>query len=141
MKAQDFLRQLKKLDCLITNKLIEKEQWQAMATGISARVGGERVQSSGSQQKMADAVGRYIDLEKEIDRTVDALIDTKKDVISVIEQLSPIEYDLLHKRYVQYMDLLDIADMYDKSISWVTTMHGRGLKHVQDILDSRKDAT
>lgn len=140
MKAQDFLRQLKKIDCLITNKQIEKEQWQAMSMGISARVGGERVQSSGSQQKMADAVGRYIDLEKEIDRTVDTLIDTRKDVISVIEQLIPIEYDILHKRYVQYMELFEIADMYGKSLSWASTVHGRGLKHVQDILDSRKDA-
>lgn len=138
MKAKDFLKQLKKLDCLITNKLIEKEQWKSIATGITASVGGERVQSSGSQQKMADAIARYVDMGAEIDRTIDRFIDAKMDVINVIEQLNPDEYDILHKRYVQYITIDDIAYMYDKSKSWVTTVHGTALKHVQDILDSRK---
>ena len=140
MNAREFLEQLKKLDRLIANKLIEKEQWRSIATGTTAHSDGERVQSSGSQQKMADAVVRYINIEQEIDAVIDQLVDTKKDVISVIEQLKPDEYDVLHKRYVQYMELYEVAEQYeDKSYSWVTTTHGRGIKHVQDILDSRKD--
>ena len=63
MKAKDFLKQLKKLDAMITNKLIEREQWKSIATGSTGVSDGERVQSSGSQQKMADAVARYIDIE------------------------------------------------------------------------------
>ncbi len=139
MKAKEFLGQLKKLDKLIQNKLIEKNQWKMIATGTTAQMGGERVQSSGSQQKMADAVGRYVDIEKDIDKVIDKLIDTKQDVINVIEQLDAAEYDLLHMVYVQYLTLYEVADIYDKSYSWVTTTHGRGLKHVQDILDGRKD--
>lgn len=139
MKAKEFLLQLKKLDVMITNKLIEKEQWKLIASGTTAMVGGERVQSSGSQQKMADAVVRYINIEQEIDMVIDTLVDAKKDVISVIEQLNPTEYDVLHKIYVQYMSLSDVADMYDdKKYSAITTIHGRGIKHVQDILDRRE---
>lgn len=138
MDAKKFLQQLKKLDYMITNKIIEKEQWMTIATGTTAQMGGERVQSSGSQQKMADAVGKYIDMEKEIDRIIDELVDTRQDVINVIETLNATEYDLLHKIYVQYMTLDDVADLYEKSYSWVTTVHGRALKNVQKILDSRK---
>lgn len=138
MNAREFLEQLKKLDRLIANKLIEKEQWRSIATGTTAHSDSERVQSSGSQQKMADAVVRYINIEQELDEVIDKLVDTKKDVISVIEKLKPDEYDILHKRYVQYMELYEVAEQYeDKSYSWVTTVHGRGIKHVQDILDSR----
>jgi len=137
MEAKKFLKQLEKLDLMITNKLAEKQQWKAIATGTTASIGGERVQSSGSQQKMADAVSRYIDIEREIDEQIDKLIDTKQDVISVIEQLKPIEYDILHKIYVQYIKLYEVPDIYGKTYSWATTVHGRALKNVQAILDER----
>lgn len=138
MDAKQFLRQLKKLDKMIENKLAEKARWKAIATGTTAQMGGEKVQSSGSQQKMADAVCRYVDIEKEIDEQIDILIDTRQDVISVIEKLKTTEYDILHKMYVQYMSLYDVADIYNKSYSWATTVHGRALKNVQAILDQRK---
>lgn len=138
MEAKRFLNQLRKLDCMIENKLAERNHWKAISTGTSAQMGGERVQSSGSQQKMADAVGRYIDLEREIDRQIDLLIDEREKVISVIEQLNTVEYDLLHKVYVQYATLYEVASMYQKTYSWATTIHGRALKNVQRILDEQK---
>lgn len=138
MKAKDFLQQLKKLDYMIQNKIYEKEQWKTIAMGTTAQMGSERVQSSGSQQKMADAIGKYVDMEKEIDRIIDALVDTRNDVLSVIERLNVTEYDVLHKRYVQYMSFDEIAAAYDRSTSWSTTIHGRALKKVQKILDARK---
>ncbi len=138
MKAKCFLRQIEKLDRMIKNKVVEQEQWRSIAMGTTAPMGGERVQSSGSKQKMADAVERFVEIEKEINKSIDILVDTKNDVISVIEQLKTIEYDILHKLYVQYMSLYDVADIYDKSYSWVTTIHGRALKNVQRILDQRE---
>ncbi len=139
MKAQCFLKQLKKLDVMISNKIIEKEQWRTIAMGTTTKMGGERVQTSGSQQRMADAVGKYVDMEKEIDRIIDTLVDTRNDVLSVIELLNATEYDIMHKRYVQYMTFDEIAADYDRSTSWATTIHGRALKNVQKILDARKD--
>lgn len=138
MDAKQFLRQLKKIDKMIENKIAEKARWKSIAFGTSAKLDGEKVQSSGSQQKMADAVCRYVDIEKEIDEQIDNLIDTRQDVISVIEKLNITEYDLLHKIYVQYMSLQDVADIYENSYSWATTVHGRALKNVQAILDQRK---
>ena len=138
-KARDFLKQLKKLNKMIENKSIEREQWKSIATGTTAQMGGERVQSSGSQQKMADAVDRYIDIEKEIDKAIDQLIDTRKDIISVIEQLDATEYDIAHKVYVQFFTLQDVAYMYDKSYNWAKTINGRALKNVQRILDARRN--
>lgn len=137
MKAKDYLQQVQKIDVIIKNKIIEKEQWMSMATSTTASSDGERVQLSGSQQKMADAVVRYVELEADIDRYINSLIDTKKDVIEVIEQLPAIEYDILHRVYIQYKDLNDVAAEYGKTYSWITTVHGRALQHVQDILDER----
>lgn len=140
MDAKEFLSQPKKLDLLIKNKLIEKQQWRDLALGITANMEGERVQSSGSKQKMADAITKCIDVEAEIDSLVDRFIDKKREVIQVIEQVdSPIEYDVLHKIYVQYMTLQEVSDHYKKEYGWATTTHGRALKSVQRIREGSKD--
>lgn len=138
-EAKDFLKRLKKLDVLIENKLIEKEQWKAIAMNVtSGKHDSEKVQSTGNSQKMADAVIKCMEIEEEIDQYIDRLVDAKREVISVIEQLNPIQYDILHKVYVQYMTLNTVSIVYDNAYSWVTTTHGRALKNVQNILDERK---
>ena len=136
VNAKSYLQQVERLDALIENKLIEKKQWEDMALGITASIGGERVQASGSQQKMADAVVKCIDIETEIDRLIDELINTKKSVIATIEKLpNPTEYKILHMRYIQNIGLADIAEMLNREYTTITTTHGRALKNVQNILD------
>ena len=140
-EAQIFLEQPEKLDIQIRNKLIEKKQWHDIALGITANMDGERVQSSGAKSKMADAVNKCVDMEAEIDKLIDELIDTKKDVIQTIEKLdSPTEYNVLHMRYIQYMSLQEIADHYNRDYGWVTTTHGRALKSVKEILENVCDS-
>lgn len=138
-EVKSYLRQVEKLDAKIKNKLIERQQWRDIALGITSSVGGERVQSSGSQQKMADAINKCLDMESEIDGLIDELIAVKRAVIRTIEKLdSPTEYNVLHMRYIQYIPLQEIADHYGKEYGWATTCHGRALKNVQSILDREK---
>lgn len=138
MRAKDFLRQVYKLDRMVENKLAEKRQWQEIAAGATPQTTGERVQSSGNPQRMADAISRYIDIEQEIDECIDRLVDTKREVIGVIEQLNATEYDVLHKMYIQGYTLQEVADIKGRSYSWMTSTHGRALQNVQRIIDKRK---
>ena len=138
MDAKSFLRQVEKLDARITNKLIEQQQWRDIAVGITSNMDGERVQASGGKSKMADAIERCVDMEAEIDRLIDNLIDIKKEVIQTIERLdSATEYNLLHMRYIQYKSLQEIADHYGRDYGWCTTTHGRALKSVQVLLERK----
>jgi hypothetical protein len=137
-EAQQFLSQVEKLDAIIRNKLIEQRQWKDIALGITANMEGERVQSSGSQSKMADAINKCVDMEAEIDSLIDKLIDTKREVIATIEKIGvPYYYNLLHLRYIQYVDLVEIAERWNKDYNTITTAHGRALEKVQEILDRR----
>lgn len=136
--AQMWLERVEMMDSIIQNKLVEQKQWKDIALGITANMGGERVQSSGSKSKMADALDKCMDMEDEINAQVDRLIDTKREVVATIEKLdSPMEYNVLHLRYIQYKSLQEIADKYKKEYGWATTTHGRALAHVQEILDRR----
>lgn len=152
-ETRRFLEQLEKLDLMIENKMIEREQWKAIAEGVTA--GGtsvivldkkgrkelhnmEKVQASSNPQKMADAIHKMIEIDAEIDLCIDKLIEAKKDVISVIEQLPAAEYDIIHKIYVQHIPLYEVSTMSDRSYSSITTLHGRALKNVQRILNERR---
>ena len=127
------------IDSIVNNKLIEQRQWKELALNITANMGGERVQSSGSKSKMADALNKCIDMEQGIAAAVDKLVAEKTDIVSTIEQLnSPIEYNILHMRYIQYKSLQEIADKYKRSYDWVKTTHGRAIAAVQRILDEKK---
>ena len=137
-EAQVFLESVERIDARITCKLIEKQQWRDLALGITAKMDGDRVQSSGASDKIGNAVGRCVDIEAEIDALIDNLVETKKEVIQTIEQLySPTEFKLLHLRYIQYVPLKDIADRWGVEYTNVTTTHGRALRNVQEILDRR----
>lgn len=138
MDAKDYLLQVKKLDLQIKNKLIEKQQWKDIALGITANMDTEKVQSSGAKSKMADAIVKCVDIEAEIDSLIDKLIDTKKEVIQTIERLSsPLQYDVLHMHYIQFMTLQEIADKYGMSYDWAKQAHKRALKNVQRIRDEK----
>ena len=153
MDAKKFLKQLQKIDKMIVNKEKEILQWQTIAESTTAKMGGERVQSSGSKDKMADAVCKYTSIIEEVKKYRDDLVQKRIEVIAAIEQLvNPYEYDLLHKMYVgeeivmkggkkitHYYDLQECADSYVKSKPWAKTLHKRALNSLQIILDARKE--
>lgn len=135
-EAKIYLEQIEKLDAMIECKQIEKQQWHDLALSITAGMGGERVQSSGSQQKMADAVTKCIAMEDEIAEAIDTLIATKTEVVQTIEQVeNPTWYKLLHMKYIRHWDLKTIAVSFNSNYDWAKSTHGRALSAVQEILD------
>lgn len=137
-RAQEYLEQVDKLNAMIENKAAEVKQWRDVALGITTNTEGERVQSSGSQQKMSDAIDRVVDLQAEINSMIDRLIGLKQEIIKTIELLNATEYDVLHKRYIQGMTFDEIGAVKNKSKSWATTVHGRALQNLNVILDERE---
>ena len=138
-KAQIYLERVEMYDTIIKNKLIEQQQWQELSMSITANMGGEKVQITSSQSKMAEAVERCIDMEAEILTAVEKFIAEKRKATNLLEQMySPIEYKILHMRYVLYISLADIAKKLNKEYTWVTTTHGRALKSFESLLKKEK---
>ena len=138
MIAKEFLQQVEKIDILLENKLIEKQQWRDIAIGITAHMDGDRVQSSGKQSKMENAIAKCMDMGEEIDRTVDQLIQAKQEVVKTIEQVqNPTWYKVLHMKYIQHLNLNEIADRCNGSYDWAKSAHSKAVKIVQKILDEK----
>ena len=136
MNAKTFLEQIEKLDTMIENKRAEVQRWKDIANNTAVNMSGERVQSSGNHDMVANAICTYLDIERE---EIDTLLAKRKDIIGVIEQLPPDEYDLLHKVYVQYFTLKEITYMKKRSYSWATTTHEKALNNLQKILNKRSE--
>lgn len=131
-----FLESVEKIDAIVPNKLVEIQQMYDLATSITATMNGECVQSSGSKQKMADAANKCMDTIDEISGHVDKLRNQRKEVTQTIEKLySPIEYKVLHLRYIQHKTLEEIADEFGRSYDWAKDTSKRAVEHVQVILN------
>lgn len=88
---------------------------------------------------MADALDRCVDMDAEINGLIDRLVDFKREVSGYIERLNTAEYDVLHKIYFQYMTFDEVALAKNRSKSWATTVHGRALANLQNLLNERKN--
>lgn len=139
MDVHEFLEMPKKIDTMIRNKWAEVEMWREIASSTTGKITGDRVQSSRNPYKMEGAADTYMNIEQEITDDIAELIQKKKDVISVIEQLPAARYDLLHKIYIQFMTLKAAAIACGMSYTSATTEHGRALQQVQKILNEREN--
>lgn len=136
MNAKEYLEQIETIDEIIISKSEEILHWKAIAQSTTAPI-QERVQSSGSMQKMADAVNTYVDIEASLNEDIARYVKERCEIISLIEKLSAKEYKVLHSRYVLMKSFKEIGADNKKDDSWATTVHGRALIHLQGLLDRK----
>ena len=109
MTTKQYLKQIERLDLMIENKLSEVYNLKAMAVSISSPSNTDRVQSSGSYDKISDKVAKLVDMEKEIDEMVDRYVDTRKKIISQIDSMeNKNSYSILTDVYVKQIPFKQI---------------------------------
>lgn len=137
MKAIDYLRRIKNIDAMINADMEDLAELEAMATKTTAVMGGERVQSSGSQQKMADCVTKIADLKSKIADELVELLNLKREAREILCRVKDGEcITLLHKRYFLFEKWEDIANDMNYHFKWVTGgLHGKALSQFQKELD------
>lgn len=136
MKAKEYLQKITFLDSKIESNKERIKRYKESAENKTSNLSPNKVQTSTSKQKMADAVCSYSDLE----RIIKADEKKKQEIIDTISMLNPNESTVLYKCYADAMTLWEISKDMDRSYSWVSKMHSRGVKNIQQILDSRKKA-
>ena len=152
MKARTYLEQIKNLDEKIAARIDEIATLDAIATKTTSVMGGERVQTSASQQKMADTVNKIVELKAKLNDEIDRFIDLRSEARNLIEQACDSEcHKLLRMRYIGISNKLTnrieffkweaIAVELGFSYQWVSDgLHQRALAQVQKALDERGEA-
>ena len=138
MKAKTYLKQIEKMNAKINCLNEELEYLNALATRTTSVLGGERVQSSGSKERMADCTVKMADMCSRINEEIDRLIDYKDEAWKIIEQCEPECITLISKRYFQFKPWEEIAVDMNFTYQWVSGgLHQKALAQVQKVLDER----
>ena len=143
MDAKEYLRQAYRLDQAISSKIEQISSLRELATKATAALGTEPVSGSRNPHRLEDAIGKIVDLENEIDRDVDCLIETKRKIMGIIGELGNAEHRiLLEQRYLCYNSWAEIAEKMGFGLRWVHILHGRALAEADKIFSKKvKDCT
>lgn len=134
MDINKYLEDIQLIDSKVANKRYDADMWREIAQATASKVEGDRVQSSASQQKTANAVAKYVDIEREIEE----LLREKDKFIERIEQLPKYYYDIMHKIYLQGYTLKQTHLSMGKSYSWATANHGKAKKELKMLIEREK---
>lgn len=134
--AKRYLQQIRRYDLLISMQCAELRQLEEMVLRITPTLKDSVVSAgSTSQDKLAAASAKIVDLEVEICREVERFLESRRRVVATIDRLSNLnQIQVLHKRYVLHKTLDRIA--YDMNMSYrnVCYIHGKALQEIDKIL-------
>lgn len=129
----DWLNQVKMLDELIYAKISERDQWLELGTKITPIMSG-MPHAPGVSDKVGNAAVKLADMADEINILIDKLINHKQQVCQVLEQLPAEEYGVLHRHFIQYKTLGQIAGEMNYSYMQIWRFKESGIGHLQTIL-------
>lgn len=139
MKAREFLNQAYKLNQRINSKLEQVAALNDLALKATSTITGMPRNSNSCESKTSDAIAKIIDLQDEITRDVDALVDIKREIMHVIKAVDNIDCQLLLElRYLCYRSWEEIAVEMSYSIDNMFRLHRKSLRLVKEILESVK---
>lgn len=138
MKAITYLNEIKAMDARINAGIAELSRLKTLATKTTSVMGDERVQSSGSQQKMADCVTKIVALEEQITNEIDRYVDYKNEARKLICKCDNDCIDLLYKRYFEDKSWERISCEMDFTYKYVSgKLHRKALEQLQKYLDEK----
>ena len=119
MKASEYLRQLKNIDIIISQKTEELETVRAtvVSTGV-AQYGTEKIctSSTDNNARFVKLCNKAIDLENEISEELCKYLEMKHTIINQIQGLNNIKHsEILYLKFVKFKKMDEIAETLDYS--------------------------
>lgn len=132
MTAKEYLSQAYRLDQRINSKIEQVASLNDLATKCTSTLTGIPRNPNRASSTMADAVGKIIDLQNEINRDIDRLVDLKREIVTVIKAIENPEYQtLLEKRYLCFLTWEKIAVDMGYDLRWLYRIHKRALDEIR----------
>ena len=132
MTAKEYLSQAHRLDQRIDAKIAQVASLNDLATKCTATLTGMPRNPNSGGSSMTDAVCKIIDLQEEINRDIDRLVDLKREIVGVIKAVEDTEYQiLLEKRYLCFQTWEQIAVDMGYNVRHLYRIHEEALEKVR----------
>lgn len=133
MTAKEYLNRYRRINAEIDCKLEEIAHYRSMATRLSPTAMFDR--NGNVSDKVGRSVAKIVDLETEIDREVDELVETRRDMMQMISRLDNADMQLiLELRYIAMFSWSQIAEKMHWSTEKIFKLHGKSLKIIEKLL-------
>ena len=124
MTVKEYLGQAYRLDQRINSKLEQVASLNDLATKCTSTLTGMPRNPGHSISCMSDAVSKIVDLQAEINRDIDALVDLKRDIVALIKSVdNPEDQTLLELRYLCFKTWEQIAVDMSYNVRHVYRLH------------------
>ena len=132
MTAKEYLSQAYRLDQRIASKIEMVESLNELAMRCTTTITGMPRNPSKSTSPMADTVLKIIDLQDEINRDLESLVDLKREISLVIREVEYNEYrTILKKRYISNKSWPEIAVELGYNLRHLYRLHDAALNKVR----------
>lgn len=132
MTAKEYLSQAYRLDQRIDSKIAQVASLNDLATKCTATLTGMPRNPNRGGSTMADAVCKIVDLQEEINRDIDRLVDLKREIVVVIKAVENPEYQvMLEKRHLSFQTWEQIAVDMNYSIQHIYRLREKAYAAVQ----------
>lgn len=135
MTAKEYLSRYLAANREIDALLDQRQQLWDKVTRVTATISPDTVMG-GQPTPSSDIIAKLLDIESEINRKIDLLVDIKRDIEDVINALADDrQRDVLRLRYINGYTWERIAVESHYSYQWVCKLHGYALANIAKILD------
>lgn len=140
MTAKEYLSQAYRLDQRINSNIEEITRLREMACGIAPPSWEEKVQTSRSgDAPFARCLEKIMDLEDTVNREIDTLVDLKRQIRAVIEDVPNTDERLvLRYRYIHNCTWEQIGSELNADARTIRRWHGDALQKVKVPQDAIK---
>ena len=129
MTVKEYLGQAYRLDQRINSKLEQVASLNELATKCTSALTGMPRNPNHGTSTMADAITKIVDLQAEINRDIDSLVDLKRGMVRAIKAVDNPEYQtLLELRYLCFKTWEQIAVDMGYNVRHVYRLHDEAVE-------------
>ena len=132
MASKEYLMKAYRIDERIRSKLSQVDSLTDLAVRATATISDMPGNPSKDPHRMENIVVMIVDLQKEIGKDIEKLLDVKRDMMERIGKLEdPEQQMVLELRYIACLAWEKIADDMDFSMNNVFVLHRKALENFE----------
>lgn len=131
MTAKEYLGQAYRIDQRINSKMEQVLSLQELAMKATSTLSDVPVSGTRNVHRMEDIIAKIMDLEDEINRDIDQLVDLKAEIVQSIKSVANAEHQtLLELRYLCFKSWEQIAVDMDYSIQHIFRLRAKATAEI-----------
>lgn len=131
MTTKEYLSQAYRIDQRINSKLEQIVSLRELATKATSTLSDTPPSGSRNVHSMEGIIVKMMDLENEINKDIDTLVDLKREFVFIIKKINNPEYQtLLELRYLCFKTWEQIAVEMGYSLQHIFRIHDKALKNI-----------